>query len=91
MGEYLFVYSISDTLYVYISADDIVCHMLEAYEQGILTDDDIGEIYKNHSEANRDVYESAKQEQEPVVEIIDGYWYSSSNVIVKSDETTPSN
>jgi len=94
VGEYLFVYSISDSLYVYISADDTVCYMLEAYEQGILTDDDIGEIYKKHFEANRDVYESAKQEQEPVVEIIDGYWYINGvNTGVKANpgETVPSN
>ena len=92
VGEYLFVYSISDTLYVYISADDIVCHMLEAYKQGILTDDDIGEIYKKHFEANRDVY--AKAKQEPMVEIIDGYWYINGvNTGVKANpgETVPSN
>ena len=94
IGEYMFIYEVTSLLYVYIPADDAVYYMDEAYEEGILTDDDMGEIYKKHSEANRDVYESAKQEKEPVVEIIDGYWYINGvNTGVKANpgETVPSN
>ena len=83
-GEYVFIYSGGYAkLDVYNSKDGEFYSLKKAYEQGLLTIEDIGVIYEQFVKLNKRMYDgnhypsstSTSNNQPPVVEIIDGYYY----------------
>ena len=80
-GEYVFIYSGGYAkLDVYNSNDGEFYTLKKAYEQGLLTIEDIGVIYEQFVKLNAHMYDFDENGEvippkKPVVEIIDGYFY----------------
>ena len=80
IGEYYFIYEPSDAVEVYNSADGKFYYLKSAYEQGLLTIEDIGVIYEQFVKLNAHMYDFDENGEvippkKTVVEIIDGYFY----------------